>query len=53
MPVTPGTKNTLTYNVTVSNAGTVRIGAAFRNRFVQQNNGWFLDDWSLRTVTTP
>lgn len=53
MPATPGTKNTLTYDVTVSNAGPVRVGAAFRNRFVQQNNGWFLDDWSLQALSTP
>ncbi|HEX6383555.1 MAG TPA: LysM domain-containing protein [Anaerolineae bacterium] len=53
MPVTPGTKNTLTYNVTVNNAGPVRLGAAFRNRFVQQNNGWFLDGWTLQAVATP
>ena len=53
MPVTPGTKNTLTYDVTVSNAGPVRLGAAFRNRFVQQNNGWFLDGWSLQALDAP
>ena len=49
-PVTVGTKNSLTYDVTVSNAGLVRLGAAFRNRFVQQNNGWFLDGWSLEAL---
>lgn len=53
MPVTPGTKNTLTYDVTVSSAGLVRLGAAFRNRFVQSNNGWFLDNWALQVVATP
>jgi LysM repeat protein len=42
-----GTRNTMTYDFTVTEAGTVRLGAAFRNRYVNGNNGWFLDDWSL------
>jgi LysM repeat protein len=42
-----GQKNTRTYDFTVSQAGTVRLGASFRSRYVAANNGYFLDDWSL------
>lgn len=49
----PGSKATLTHDFTVSEAGTVRVGAAFRSRFVNHNNGWFLDDWSLQALETP
>ena len=42
-----GQRNTVTFDFTVSDAHTVRLGASFRNRFVMANNGWFIDDWSL------
>lgn len=42
-----GQKGFPTYTFVVTKAGTVRLGAAFRNRFVNSNNGWFLDNWSL------
>lgn len=42
-----GQKGFPTYTFVVTKAGTVRLGAAFRNRFVNTNNGWFLDNWSL------
>lgn len=45
--VQSGQRNTVTFDFTVSEARTVRVGASFRNRFVMANNGWFLDDWSL------
>lgn len=48
--VTPGIKNTLTYDFTVEEGGNVRLGAAFRNRFVNSNNGWFIDDWKLERL---
>lgn len=44
---TSGQRNTLTSEFTVSEARTVRLGGAFRNRFILDNNGWFIDDWSL------
>jgi LysM repeat protein len=50
---TPGSKATLTHDFTVSEVSTVRVGAAFRSRFVNHNNGWFLDDWSLQALETP
>ncbi len=42
-----GQKNTLTYDFTVTQAGAVRVGGSFRNRFETANNGWFLDNWVL------
>jgi hypothetical protein len=44
---TSGQPNTRTYDFTVAEARNVRVGAAFRNRYIMANNGWFLDDWSL------
>lgn len=43
-----GRKNTLTHTFTITQAGTVRLGVAVRGRWAIQNNGWFLDDWSLK-----
>lgn len=48
--VKPGEKNWRIYEFTVSQAGTVRLGASFRNRFAAANNGWFLDDWRLERI---
>lgn len=49
----PGTKATLTYDFVVEEARTVRVGGAFRSRFINHNNGWFLDAWSLQALGTP
>jgi hypothetical protein len=49
----PGSKSTLTYDFTVEEASPVRVGGAYRSRFVNHNNGWFLDDWSLQAMGTP
>ena len=49
----PGSKTTLVYDFTVEDESMVRVGAAFRSRFVNHNNGWFLDDWSLQALGTP
>lgn len=51
--VTPGMKNTLTYDFTLEEPASVRLGADFLNRYVNNNNGWFLDDWSLQALSTP
>lgn len=48
--VTPGQKNSRSYEFTVSQASTVRLGASFRNRFGPANNGWFLDNWVLERI---
>lgn len=49
---TVGVQNTRSYEFTLSEAQTVRIGTAFRNRFAGSNNGWFIDDWSLEAITS-
>jgi LysM repeat protein len=46
-----GQRNTLQHTFTVTSAGTVRLGAAFRGRWAILNNGWFLDDWSLHRLS--
>lgn len=48
-----GVKGTLTYDFVVDQAGTVRVGGAFRSRYINNNNGWFLDAWSLQALGTP
>ena len=45
-----GAQNTVTYDFTLDSAQTVQLGAGFRNRFEQSNNGWFIDDWSLQKL---
>ena len=49
----PGSRATLTYDFTVDTTGQVRVGAAFRSRHVNNNNGWFLDAWSLQALGEP
>lgn len=49
---TVGAQNTRSYEFTLSEAQTVRIGTAFRNRFAGSNNGWFIDDWSLEAINS-
>lgn len=43
-----GEKNTLRHSFEVIEPKTVRLGLAVRGRWAISNNGWFLDDWSLR-----
>jgi LysM repeat protein len=45
-----GNQNTVTHDFTLDTAQTIRLGGAFRNRFAQSNNGWFIDDWSLQKL---
>lgn len=49
----PGQKNSQTFDFTLAEPTAVRLGADFRNRFVNTNNGWFLDNWSLQQLSTP
>ncbi len=42
--------NTLQHVFTVDQAGAVRIGVGVRGRYALSNNGWFLDQWSLRRI---
>ena len=48
--VTAGQANSRVYEFTVGQAGAVRLGASFRNRFQTANNGWFLDNWKLERI---
>ena len=45
-----GQKNTLDFVFDVNESRTFRIGAAFRGRWAIENNGWFMDDWSLQKI---
>lgn len=42
-----GQKNTLQHVFTVTHERDVKLGVAFRGRWAIENNGWFMDDWSL------
>lgn len=45
-----GNKSSPVYEFTVTEPGPVRLGVAFRNRYAQSNNGWFIDNWSLFAI---
>lgn len=45
-----GQWNTLSHTFTIAEAQTVRIGLGVRGRHALANNGWFLDDWSLKRI---
>jgi hypothetical protein len=45
-----GQINTRTHTFTLDQPQTMQIGAGIRGRFAIPNNGWFIDDWSLRRV---
>lgn len=43
-----GQRNTFTHTFAVNKGQVIRLGAGFRNRYGLMNNGWFMDNWSLR-----
>ena len=45
-----GTKNKFQFTFTVSSPGVVRVGMGARGRWAIENNGWFMDNWSLTRV---
>lgn len=45
-----GQRNSLSHTFTISQNQTVRLGVAIRGRYAILNNGWFMDDWSLRQI---
>lgn len=45
-----GQRNSLSHTFTIGQNQTVRLGVAVRGRYAILNNGWFMDDWSLRRV---
>ncbi len=48
-----GQKNSLDYLFDINETRLVRIGVAFRGRWAIENNGWFMDDWSLQKISEP
>jgi hypothetical protein len=42
-----GQRNTYAHTFTVTYGRLVKIGLAVRGRWAIENNGWFMDDWSL------
>jgi len=46
-----GQRNNFQHAFQVNTAGMVRVGVAFRGRWAIENNGWFLDDWSLNQLS--
>jgi hypothetical protein len=48
--VTFGQQNRLSHTFTINQTQTVRLGLAIRGRYALNNNGWFLDAWSLVKV---
>lgn len=42
-----GQRNTFAHSFTVTSGRLVKIGLAVRGRWAIENNGWFMDDWSL------
>lgn len=47
-----GERNSFRHAFQVNTAGQVRVGVAFRGRWAIENNGWFMDNWSLRQLST-
>ncbi len=45
-----GTWNVLEHTFSIADAQTVRIGVGIRGRYALNNNGWFLDNWSLKQI---
>ena len=41
-------RNTLSHTFTIDTAQTVAVGVGFRGRYAIANNGWFVDNLSLR-----
>ncbi len=46
-----GIKNTYSYPFSVASARVITLGVAFRGRWAIENNGWFMDDWSLTRIS--
>lgn len=48
-----GQKQSFHHAFEVTERRSVRLGVAFRGRWAIENNGWFLDDWSLIQLSGP
>lgn len=49
-PMTIGAKNTMVQTFTITEPQAVRVGVGWRTRYIQANNGLFIDDWSLQKL---
>lgn len=45
-----GQKRTFTHTFTINSTQAIRVGVGVRGKYAIQNNGWFLDDWTLVKV---
>lgn len=48
-----GRWNRLTHDFELAAPQTIRLGVGIRGRWAIENNGWFLDQWSLRRLDAP
>jgi hypothetical protein len=48
-----GQKGTYHHAFEVTATQKVHLGVAFRGRWAIENNGWFMDDWSLEQLSRP
>jgi hypothetical protein len=48
-----GQKNTYHHAFELTSPQKVHLGVAFRGRWAIENNGWFMDDWSLEQLSQP
>ncbi len=46
-----GERNTYRHAFQINSTGQYRVGVAFLGRWAILNNGWFLDNWSLRQLS--
>ena len=45
-----GARNALSHTFSLPTAQVIRIGIGVRGRWAIENNGWFMDNWSLRRL---
>jgi len=43
-------RNSLTHTFTINSPQTITVGIGFRGRYAIANNGWFVDNLSLRQL---
>lgn len=48
-----GQKGTYQHAFEITSPQKVHLGVAFRGRWAIENNGWFMDDWSLEQLSRP
>ena len=48
-----GQKSSFQHAFEITSTQKVHLGVAFRGRWAIENNGWFMDDWSLEQLSQP